>query len=342
MFALFKRCARALCPPLLWEITRRCYHWVVPASFREVKVDPAPRMLTTREEVDAMVVRAKGLHGTVSYDAMWEALLEYHFQIPTDLPADPSSPEYREAQLALYRIVSGVDEYAPESCEQTPFNFDACLSLPHPYLTRSSKTIGEQLIAVGFMIRALDLPPPGRVLEFGPGYGMLTMELIQMGHSVTAVDISASFLELIRRRAARLNKAVETVSCGMLDYRPRERFDRVVFYESFHHCSDHEAMIARLDELVAEDGCVIFGGEPILDQFPMPWGLRLDGLSLYCIRDHGWMELGFRTDYFLDLLDRHGWSAERFSSQDAPWQTVFKARRKSGTQVAVIPTPRAA
>jgi hypothetical protein len=35
--------------------------------------------------------------------------------------------------------------------------------------------------------------------------------------------------------------------------------------------------------------------EPITDDFGEPWGLRLDGMSAWSIRKHGWLELGFQT-----------------------------------------------
>jgi hypothetical protein len=34
--------------------------------------------------------------------------------------------------------------------------------------------------------------------------------------------------------------------------------------------------------------------------------LRLDGESLYQIRNNGWLELGFKEDYFVQLLESNG------------------------------------
>jgi SAM-dependent methyltransferase len=166
-----------------------------------------------------------------------------------------------------------------------------------------------------------------RVLEFGPGFGRLTLEQARLGLAVTAVEINPRYVDLVRWHANREDLRIDVVGSPMLDYRPAERFDRVVFYESFHHCHDHAAMIARLDSLVAPGGAAVFAGEPIADDFPMPWGLRRDGRSLWAIRLFGWLELGFRTDYFLDLLARHGWVAQLHTSADVPWQRVFVARR---------------
>ncbi len=57
-------------------------------------------------------------------------------------------------------------------------------------------------------------------------------------------------------------------------------------------------------------GKVLWAGEPIA---PMgyPWGLRLDGYSLWSTRTHGWLELGFDETYFAEILARTGWRATR-------------------------------
>jgi SAM-dependent methyltransferase len=187
-------------------------------------------------------------------------------------------------------------------------------------------------MAIGFVVRSLRLSPHGRVLEFGPGYGKLTLELARSDFRVTAVDINPRLLALVGEECRRFGVEALLVCSGMLDYHPAQRFDRVVFYESFHHCDDPDAMIRRLDDLVVPGGAVVFGGEPVHDDFPVPWGVRTDGRSLWAIRHHGWLELGFRTDFFVGLLARHGWSAQVFASDDVPWQRVFVARRASETR----------
>ena len=69
-------------------------------------------------------------------------------------------------------------------------------------------------------------------------------------------------------------------------------FDAAIFYESFHHCADHLAMLERLHGIVGPAGRVLFAAEPVA---PMayPWGPRLDGYSLWSTRTYGWLELGF-------------------------------------------------
>jgi SAM-dependent methyltransferase len=320
MDGLLKDLAQSFCPPAAWEVLRRI--WRPVARVLGLSVPPW-RTISTLAELDAELERARR---AVSFDASFEVLDGFQFAPPAGLPRDPASREYRDHQMAFYALISGRSDYRPDVCEQLDVDDDKWHH-PFPYYTRSSKVVGEQLMAIGFLIRASAAPPGARVLEFGPGYGRLTLEMARLGLDVTAVEINPRYVDLVRWHANREALRVNVVGSAMLDYSPAERFDRVIFYECFHHCADHAAMIARLDGLVAPGGAVVFGGEPIADDFPMPWGLRRDGRSLWGIRLNGWLELGFRTDYFLDLLARHGWTARVHDSADAPWHRVFVARR---------------
>ena len=315
-----KHLVQRKCPPALWGALR----WLCRPALR--RLGRAPRVVTTLEALDGELARAAHA-AQISHDAFLQALTAFRFVPSLRLPPDPQSSAYREIQMALYRLVSGRDAYNPAANERSDIDVAAAVRCPYPYATGSSTTVGEQLMAVGFLVRALALPPGGRILEFGPGWGNTTLELARTGHAVTAVDVEPRYLEVIRERARRLGAEVELACADMLAYRPAGRFDRVVFYECFHHCADHARMVASLDDLVAPGGAAVFAGEPIEDQFPVPWGLRCDGLSVWSIRKYGWLELGFRTRYFVDLLARHGWAVERLDSQDVAWQRVFVARR---------------
>jgi SAM-dependent methyltransferase len=223
---------------------------------------------------------------------------------PPPLPADPYSPEYRDAQWDLYRRVSGLDDYALAN-EHTPIDLDKFLAQPFPYCTGSPIVVGDQLIAYGYIIKMLNLTPPARVVEFGAGWGHVTMALATMGVDVTVVEIGADFVEYLERQTAHLPN-VEIVQGDMLTFSPNEPYDAALFFESFHHCSDHLEMLRRLHDIVKPSGQVMFAAEPI-DHFPFPWGLRLDGMSLWSTRRYGWLELGFDSAYFVEALARQGW-----------------------------------
>ncbi len=155
----------------------------------------------------------------------------------------------------------------------------------------------------------LGLTPPARIVEFGPGWGNLTEDLVSTGFNVTAVEVDEQFCELIRRRCPNPELLAVTQQ-DMLSFNPDDLFDAAIFFESFHHCSDHLAMLEKLHRIVRPGGVVFFASEPV-QRLNYPWGPRLDGLSLWSTRTYGWLELGFDTSYFDNALSRTGWRGTR-------------------------------
>jgi SAM-dependent methyltransferase len=242
---------------------------------------------------------------------------------PPPWPRDPFSARYRTWAFELYSRISGRSSYSVAH-ESSPFDFDVALCRPFPYVTGSSVVVGDDLVARGSIVRALGLAAPARVVELGPGWGNLTADLAATGHEVTAVDVDEGFCRLI---AARVPGA-QVVRADMLGFASSYEgppFDAAVFFESFHHCADHVALLELLHGLVARDGVVVFGAEPV-DVLAYPWGPRLDGLSLWSSRRYGWLELGFDERYFTSVLRRTGWAVRRVGGP-APSSTVYLARR---------------
>jgi 2-polyprenyl-3-methyl-5-hydroxy-6-metoxy-1,4-benzoquinol methylase len=233
-----------------------------------------PAVIETLADLDA-ALRKLDAAAAISDDELRRAFETFSMRFPLDLPADPDSAEYRARQFELYEWLHG----KPYSTANEVSAFDPleAANAPFPYHTKSAQTVGNQLIAIGYLIRALDLPPGSRVLEFGPGWGNTTIALARMGCLVTAVDIEPNFLKLIDERARRKHVTIETIRGDFSLVTSLDRqFDAVLFFECFHHCSDHQALIAALDRVVAPGGKVVFAGEPIDDGFALPWGLRLD------------------------------------------------------------------
>jgi protein-L-isoaspartate O-methyltransferase len=264
--------------------------------------------------------------GAISDDELRRAFQTFRMELDIDLPADPFSEEYRQKVFELYEWLHG-RPYAPQN-EATPFDVDTAADSPFPYATHSAQTVGNHLIAVGHVIRTLDLAPGSKVLEFGAGWGNTTVALAQMGHRVTVIDIEPRFVELIGARAQRVHADIDArVGDFSMISQLDDRYDAVLFFESFHHCPDHLALLAGLDRVVKPGGRVLFAAEPITESFPQPWCLRFDGESMWAIRRNGWLELGFKESYFLEALGRFGWSAEIALCSDTPWGVIYVARR---------------
>jgi 2-polyprenyl-3-methyl-5-hydroxy-6-metoxy-1,4-benzoquinol methylase len=267
---------------------------------------------------------------TVSDDELRRGFSTFRMELDLQMPDDPYSEEYHRKVFDLYEWLHG-KPYAPSN-EFTLFEVARYTDVPFPYATQSGATVGNYLIGVGHVIRTLNLPPKSRILEFGPGWGNTTLALAQMGHHVTAIDIGQNFVDLINARAAKMNTQVEAIvgdfsMIGDLD----GTYDAVLFFECFHHCANHLDLLAGLNRVVAPSGRVIFAGEPISKTMSVPWGLRMDGESLWAIRTNGWLELGFRRSYFLQTLKRYGWEAERVNCPETPSGEIFVARRQCET-----------
>lgn len=345
---LTKSFVKSVCPPAIWWAAR----WAMRCDQRAAALAAAharahaellaaeaaraaaaaeaagPRRIRTLAELDLEIARCEQSR-LISDDAYRASMQTFVFDPDITLPEDPDSVEYRDAQMRLYHMIAGRDTYSALDNEQTEFDFETHVKKPFPYCTGNSNMVGEHLLAIGLLFRKLDLPPGGRILEFGIGFGKTTIEFAQMGYQVTGVDVNERFLDLNRRRCAMLDVPVELVKAEMLEFESSRPFDRIVFYECFHHCMDPNAMIARLDRLVAPGGAIVFAGEPIYPQCPVPWGVRLDGISVLSIRKYGWLELGFHPDYFTHLLARHGWTAATHFAPEVPHQTIIIARRVS-------------
>lgn len=286
------------------------------------------QMIETLDQLDAKLAECDRAERE-SADRLRELFASFAMMPPADLPDDPFSPHYRDAQMALYRQIAGKD-YALAN-EATVFEVGSDIRALFPWHTQSSVAAGDHLMAVGFLLRVMALPPGSRVLEFGSGWGNTTLALAALGHRVTAVDIEARFCELVARRAAHDGLAVELVNADFLSGAETLAgdFDAIVFFESFHHADDHLRLLRRLRRLVRPGGGLFLAAEPIQPDFSCPWGLRLDGQSLWSIRKHGWLELGFNDRYFRSALAQTGWFTRCHRAGVPGWLNVWEARRRA-------------
>lgn len=269
----------------------------------------------------------------ISDDCGRIALGNFCYKIKKEsIPKDPYSLEYYDFQMGLYSHLSGRQSYNISN-EESVFNQEEIKDAPFPYFTHNASTVGDQLLAIGFIIKKTNLPANSNILEFGPGWGNLTLAFVQMGHNVTCVEVEKRFIELIKYRTREIKNQINFFQQDMLKFSefPDKKYDAVFFYESFHHCCDPIKLIKNLSNIINDDGIICFASEPIISSpseiCPYPWGIRLDGMSVWSIRRFGWMELGFEIDFFLKLLSRQGFKAERISSYVCPLTNLVIARR---------------
>ena len=99
-----------------------------------------------------------------------------------------------------------------------------------------------------------------RVLEIGVGNGIDAVEMMRHGARYTGIDVTRNHLELTRRyieleRAAGRELDVEAIVEGdLLETELAGNYDVVYSFGVLHHIAHEEAMLARIHELLAEDG----------------------------------------------------------------------------------------
>lgn len=249
---------------------------------------------------------------------------------------DPFSPAYRAAAIELYFDLRGRggDGYRPERDEKSDGH-----APPHPFAGVSPWALQDTAMVAEFLdswaqiMRALDLPAGSNasVLEYGPGSGQLLLMLARMGLRTHGVDIDPTALAVLRAQAEAMGLDIRLEWSKFGQGFAGERFDRIVFFEAFHHALEFDELMQQLHERLNPGGRLIFCGEPIARRpepgIPYPWGPRLDALSVFCIRRYGWMELGFTHRFFMEALRRSGWYAEVYRIPGSPRALTYVAQR---------------
>jgi 2-polyprenyl-3-methyl-5-hydroxy-6-metoxy-1,4-benzoquinol methylase len=305
-------------------------------------IDAAMQTLTTLEQLDEKLAECDAA-GRVSDAALRHVFSTFRMDFSQHVPADPFSAEYRDVQMELYRRLTGIS-YETRN-EKTKFDVAKADRQPFPYYTGSCKTVGFFTLGLGSLIHALNLEPGARVLEFGAGWGNSTIAMALSGLHMTAVDIESDFCDLLKLRAKRHELDINVVNADfMWAETVTEPFDAAIFFESFHHCSDHMRLLRALQTAVKPGGRIYFGAEPIVGDFPIPWGLRMDGESLWAIRANKWLELGFNDSYFREALARTGWTAVKHVIPGLGWASVWEAVRphEADAQFLAAQAPAAA
>jgi SAM-dependent methyltransferase len=256
---------------------------------------------------------------------------------------DPFSAAYKTTVLQLYHDLRGDDRtYEPARDEKSGMVLPANLwSGASPWSFGDTGLVAEFLLSWGQIMRALALPPSSdaKILEYGSGSGQLLLFLARLGLRTSAVDIDPASLELVRTQAAAMQLEVRTEQAAFGDGFGDEAFDRIIFFEAFHHAIEFGPLLLRLRQRLKPGGLLVLSGEPVVGEpvpsVPYPWGPRLDGLSIFCIRRYGWMELGFTESFLIEALHRHGWLVDVLALPGCGRATTYVAKPYIGQAIEV-------
>lgn len=229
---------------------------------------------------------------------------EYQPSFVIDETLPPFGKEYAAQQMRLYEEISG-RTYDAEVCEQTVFDINAHIAAPNAYCFMEVKDVAKHLTALALMAGDAGLTRGSHVLELGCGWGFAAETLAQMGLRVTGVDINPKFVELCQTREARLKLGNRFFHSSFEAFETEVKFDAILFYESLHHSADAAGLLSRVRRFLKPDGVIILCAEPFYGRWKT-WGIRVDPLSVYCIRKFGWFESGWSLAFIKSVFRRMG------------------------------------
>ncbi|HEX3980594.1 MAG TPA: class I SAM-dependent methyltransferase, partial [Acidimicrobiales bacterium] len=159
--------------------------------------------------------------------------------------ADPCSPEYAAVVMQTWHALTGRSGYRAIDDETFELDDADYLARPWPYCSSDPQEVSRYFGAVAAIIGRVAVQPPARIVEFGAGWGHLSLDLAATGFRVSAVDLNPPSVTLLRRRASLLGIDLEVVEAGFLEFEPEEPVDVFVFFESFHHCEEPFELLDR-------------------------------------------------------------------------------------------------
>jgi 2-polyprenyl-3-methyl-5-hydroxy-6-metoxy-1,4-benzoquinol methylase len=123
--------------------------------------------------------------------------------------------------------------------------------------------VGRFLIMRARLLAVMDrmLPPAGRVLDVGCGFGLFTSYFaqVQPGRRITGVDRSSSRVATARRVAARLGISAEFIEGDIRTAPISGLFDAAYVLDVLHHIPerDQRSVLLRLRGLLAPGGSLV-------------------------------------------------------------------------------------
>ena len=264
----------------------------------------------TADNLDEFIKETDRLGGpnTAETKVYWKTFA-YGPSAVVDQDSNPYSNKYFAQMCALYRELSGRSINADEN-EMSEFPFEKHLTAANPYAATDPSNFAFHFLRLGEAIQRAKLPENPAILDMGAGWGLSSEFLATLGARVTAMDINPQFVALINRRALRHGMPVSAVQGRFEDFKPPGRFDAILFYECLHHAMKPWELLARARDWLNDGGKIIFAGEPVNAMWWRDWGLRLDPLSVYCIRKFGWFESGWSESFIVSCLRRAGMSVD--------------------------------
>ena len=216
---------------------------------------------------------------------------------------DPFSDEYVKWEMAFFEFLSGKRYSFDSEGFDAPANTK---SIPTDFWNMNYRI--HQMRIYADLLDKIRPKAGEHVLEMGFGWGYLLELFGRCGCHVTGVDVSKNFVEYAANLLSAQNIKANLFCGAFYDIDSfDEKFDLIIFDNSFHHCGEPLRLLEILNKKTSAGCRIFFVNEPIMMYADRPWGIiRYDGETILQIRKRGWLELGYRIDFFKELLCRAG------------------------------------
>lgn len=273
-------------------------------------------MIWTAGKLEQFISESDKLGGPDSQQCkeFWSEF-EYTPSYIVDYDLDPFGEDYVCEQLKLYEEISG-HPYNVHIDEKSTIDIASHLAAPNPYNHPDPSGLATHLQRLSRVFRYAKVARGGILLDMGCGWGLSSEVAAYLGLTVRAIDVNLDFVELVNRRASAGGRAISATLSAFEDFSLEEAADIALFYECFHHAVRPWAVLDRVRDNLKDRGRVAFAGEPINSAWWPHWGLRLDALSIYCIRKFGWFESGWSLEFLQNMLLRTGFVPVVYTDAD--------------------------
>ncbi len=260
----------------------------------------------TAQELDRFISESDALGGpnAVACQRFWTDFV-YQPSFAVDQDLDPFGEAYVSQQLALYEEISG-RRYDVNENEQTLLDVPRFVSAINPYDHPDPAALAVHLQRLSRALRHAGSKRDEVILDLGCGWGLSSELAAYLGLKVIAIDVNLPFVQIVNGRAERSARRIIAKQATFEDFAVDEPADIALFYECLHHAVRPWVVACRVADALKVGGRVVLAGEPINRYWWSNWGMRLDPISVYCIRKFGWFESGWSLRFIRQVLHHAG------------------------------------
>jgi SAM-dependent methyltransferase len=176
-----------------------------------------------------------------------------------------------------------------------------------------------QMYSVMNLLKAMDIPTGGRVLETGSGPGWVTEILMLLGHEVDGIEPCEALITTAKERIENARRHFRVEDAPRVDFHlttfeecelPDDSFDAVIFHDALHHMIDEDKVLERSHRILRPGG--VLG---VSEDAWRPGDRQQESVLDEEMEQFGTLESPYTAEYLDDLLIRHGFvDIERYHS----------------------------